>query len=291
MLYINPASIPFPQARLEKLKKLTKELISALPSERSNLIDHGRNDSWGHADVVTALRSVVGNKCWYSEVYLDHNDPNVDHFRPKGEIREVDIRSFKNCGESRGYWWLAFEHCNYRFAAIHANQRRVFTHTSGGKWDYFPVRGSRAVAKTQWSRIVEDFLPLDPCLKSDVMLLWFDPDGVAGPADRQSRPLTDHEKDRVRVSIWLYHLDEENTQKRRAETIRGVLALLDEANDNLQDWDPTGSCDLKSKARFDASISKIQKALEPKSLFAGAVERVVRTRSAHYPWIIDYITL
>jgi len=289
MVYINPTSIPFPQDRLTRLRELTEALRACAADKRSGKIETGRNQSWAHPEIVTALRAVVGNKCWYSEVHLDHHDPNVDHFRPKGAIREVDCTSLTNSGASPGYWWLAFDHRNFRLAAIHANQRRVDESTTGGKADYFPVRGPRAPEKTEWASIVEDYLPLDPCSKTDVSLLWFDPDGVPGCVDRPGNPLSERDRERVRISIWLYHLDKEDIQKRRSETIRGVLALLDEANDDLRDWDPGGICDLKAKSRFDRAISKIDKALEPESLFAGAIERVVRTRSAHYPWIIEHI--
>lgn len=289
MVYINPDTIPIPQSRIDALKEMTKILCSAPEAKRSELINSGRDDSWAHEEVVKALRSVIGNKCWYSEVHLDHNDPNVDHFRPKGSIREVDPATREHCGRCEGYWWLAFEPRNYRLAAVHANQRRVFETTQGGKWDYFPVLGARTKSGTAWNRIIEEYLPLDPCRKSDVRLLWFDADGVAGVAKEKNH--SNKERLRVEVSIWLYHLDEEHTQKRRGEVIRGVLADLDDANDEFIDWDPEGACNEDARKRFDDKIAKLEKALHPTSLFAGAAGRVVRTRSAHFPWILDYLTL
>jgi hypothetical protein len=289
MVYINPDTIPIPQSRLDALKQMTQALCGAPKTKRPKLIKDGRNDSWAHDEVVEALRHMVGNKCWYSEVHLDHNDPDVDHFRPKGSIREIEPSTREHCGRCEGYWWLAFEPRNFRLAAVHANRRRVFVNTNGGKWDYFPVIGDRAKPGTPWKRITEEYLPLDPCRKSDVLLLWFDADGVAGVA--KEKKLSDKEKLRVDISIWLYHLDEENTQKRRGEVIRGVLADLDDANDEFKDWDHEGACNEEARKRFDDKIALLEKALNPKSLFAGAVGRVVRTRSAHYPWILDYLTL
>jgi hypothetical protein len=90
----------------------------------------------------------VGNKCWYSEVPLEGADPNVDHFRPKGQVREVDADLQNLQTTSPGYWWLAFECRNFRLSSMHANQRRVDTDTNGGKSDYLPVLGSRAVEGT-----------------------------------------------------------------------------------------------------------------------------------------------
>lgn len=289
MVYINPDTIPFPQSRLDTLKEMTESLCNAPEAKRAELIDRGRDNSWAHEEVIKALRSVIGNKCWYSEVHLDHTDPNVDHFRPKGSIREIDPASRGYCGRCDGYWWLAFEPRNYRLAAVHSNQRRVFENTEGGKWDYFPVFGERAAPKIAWKKIKEDYIPLDPCRKSDVLLLWFDADGVAGVA--KEKKLSEKEKSRVDISIWLYHLDEENIQKRRGEVIRGVLAVLDDANEDYNDWDRNGVPNEEARWRFDDKIACLEKALKPTSLFAGAVGRVVRTRSAHYPWILDFLTL
>ena len=201
MIYVNPDSIPFLQSRLDTLKEMTIALCAAPESKRAAMIDEGRKDSWAHAEVVNALRKVIGNKCWYSEVFLDHTDPNVDHFRPKGSIRDINLSTREHCGRCDGYWWLAFEPRNYRLAAVHANQRRVFESTEGGKWDYFPVIGDRAKTGTAWKLIIEDYLPLDPCRKSDVLLLWFDADGVAGVA--KEKKISDKDRLRVEISIWL----------------------------------------------------------------------------------------
>src|SRR5262249_49981816 len=135
----------------ECAKKLTQELKTLPPNKRLEFIEKNREKTWGAIEVREALRSIVGDKCWYSEVSIVGADPNVDHFRSKGRVREVnrDLQDMKKT--SPGYWWLAFECLNFRLSSMHANQRRVDAKTNGGKWDYFPIRGSRAPEGTHLS--------------------------------------------------------------------------------------------------------------------------------------------
>src|SRR3954453_16196371 len=125
MIFINQDALHPPPARLTAMSSLSTELTGKPVAERTEFINQNRTATWAHADVLTALRAIAGNKCWYSEVKLDGADPNVDHFRPKGRVREVNA-DLENTGvEGAGYWWLAFEFQNYRLAAMHANQRRT----------------------------------------------------------------------------------------------------------------------------------------------------------------------
>lgn len=139
MIYIDPAKIRLPSGFLDKAKELTEELKTIPESERKNFFKTKRKESWGDTALVNALQLIAGNKCWYSEVSLDGHDPEVDHFRPKGQVKEVDCDNLEATGEtSTGYWWLAFEPYNFRLSSQHANQRRIDEDTDGGKWDFFP---------------------------------------------------------------------------------------------------------------------------------------------------------
>ena len=61
------------------------------------------------------------------------SDKNIDHFRPKGGVEEDP--------NHEGYWWLAFNWRNFRFACQWCNQRRNdrVNNTSGGKGEHFPL--------------------------------------------------------------------------------------------------------------------------------------------------------
>jgi hypothetical protein len=289
VIFINPDSLAIPAVREAGMIALTAVLAAKPAGERSQFIESNRDATWGHDDVLSALRAIAGNKCWYSEVHLEGADPNVDHFRPKGRVREVDAELQNTGVQSEGYWWLAFEPRNFRLASMHANQRRVDADTEGGKWDYFPIRGARAVAGTGWGAIIEDVLALDPCSVTDVRLLWFDPDGKPCPAKWKHRDPDTRELERIKVTIWLYHLDKKELQARRSGHIQDIRKDLKKAHADYQLW-AAGSANpnLQAKASFDEKLAEIRSKIADHAEFAGAKRCAVRTAIADYPWIDEF---
>lgn len=292
MILINPDSIRLNETRRQALASLAQELVQKPETERMPFIEQKRGETWAHPEVIEALRAVAGNKCWYSEVPLEGADPNVDHFRPKGQIREVDgdLNLLKT--KVPGYWWLAFELQNFRLAAMHANQRRTDEDTNGGKWDFFPVRGCRAAACTPCGSIIEDHLALDPCKPSDVALLWFDMDGRPCAAKRRGKQLRAEQAEKVRTSIWLYHLNKKELHNRRAEYVEDIRKDLRKADADYQLWAPESSQpNRQSELSFNQKIDEIHIKLQPNQPFVGAKTSALRLAMAHYPWIEDYFTL
>lgn len=289
MIHINLDDVT-PGAEWERQAAiLTAELKRKPAAERAAFIKQHRKDTWGHPRLLEALRAVVGNKCWYSEVSLEGADPNVDHFRPKGGIREVDTDLQDTGTISPGYWWLAFELRNFRLTSMHANQRRVDETTEGGKWDYFPVRGPRAAEGTEWGCIIEDVLPLDPCSATDVSLLWFDPDGKPSVVRRRGGPPNTAEEERVRVTIWLYHLDKVEIQARRTQYVEDIRKDLRKADAYYKLWNPTSSTpNLQAKNSFDIKVAEIKKKLADNAEFARAKQCAVQTAIVDYAWIEDF---
>lgn len=289
MIYVNSRNLSISSKWLDNARDLTRELLNKLPDERSSFIDAKRTETWGHQDLVNALRQVVGNKCWYSEVSLDGADPNVDHFRPKGRVVEIDCDSLiKTDTISRGYWWLAFEPKNFRLSSQHSNQRRVDEDTDGGKWDFFPVEGARAPETTEWELIGENVIPLDPCSYSDMSLLWFDPDGKPGlskPIDRA----TPYEVKRIKVTVWLYHLDKKETAASRARHIEGIRKDIKNADIAYKLWNPNSNLpNLVQKNRFDNELDKIKTKIADSSIFAGAKRCAVQLAKSEFTWIEEF---
>jgi hypothetical protein len=285
MIFVNPDSVIASPARRASLAALTTNLKNLPVAARAAYVNDHRADSWAHPEVLAALRAVIGNKCWYTEVFLEGADPNVDHFRPKGRVREVDEELNATGLQSDGYWWLAFELLNFRLASMHANQRRVDSDTDGGKWDFFPVRGARAPEGTVWGAIIEDVLPLDPCSKSDVSRLCFDMEGkpcaltVATPTDTL----------RVKATIWLYHLNKSELQARRTAHVQEVQKDLRKAHVEHILWAPTSAApNLQAKASFDGKLAEIATKISDTSEFAGAKRWAVRAAISEYPWIEGY---
>lgn len=292
MIFINPESIRLSDERISALESLTRDLCAKQSDERTAFINANRCNSWAHAEVLEALRAPAGNKCWYSEVLLEGEDPNVDHFCPKGRVKEVDENLEATGNESPGYWWLAFEYRNYRLACVHSNQRRVDKDTQGGKWDFFPIANNRAPEKTDWSSIKSQEAPLalDPCSLSDARLLCFDSDGVPCPSEKAK----DRDKERVQASIWLYHLKKEELHKRRRNFVQTFQKDIKKAAILYKLWSPNSPQEnLQAKEQFDTKVAEIIRDISPSSVFAGAKRSAIRLAMAkdENSWIADHITL
>ena len=272
-----------------RARKLTRKLKAMPSDDQSDFIEKNRELTWGAKEVLAALRKIVGNKCWYSEVPLEGADPNIDHFRPKGQVREVNADLQNTQTTSPGYRWLAFECWNFRLSSMHANQRRVDVDTNGGKWDYFPVLGARAAEGTPCLAIVENALALDLCSASDVSLLWFDPDGIpcCSKWKRQPNAL---DQQRVKTTIWLYHLNKREIETKRGSHMRQIHTDLAQADAQYQMWNrDSTNPNLQAKNGFDHKIAEIKAKLADDAEFAGAKRCAVRAAIADYDWIDEFV--
>ena len=283
MIFVDQKKVAISPGLRATLKSATAGLLLEKPDDRATYIKNNRNTTWGDPALVKALKAVIGNKCWYSEIGLGGADPNVDHFRPKGRVMDVNDEMVKTGLLLDGYWWLAFEPLNFRLSSQHANQRRVDEDTDGGKADYFPVKGDRAPACVPYMQIFEDVLPLDPCSASDVSLIWFDPEGRPCYSPNQKRPKKEDEL-RIKATIWLYHLDKNDTAAPRAKAVEEVRGKLFLADNYYQLWHSAKPC-LKSKASFDNEIAEIAGLLADSAEFTGAKRCAVRLAMADYDWI------
>jgi|GEM_PF-1661903 len=288
MIYINPRDIDFDPVWEAKARELTKELLKRKPEERAAFINSKRAETWGHEALLESLRCVVGNKCWYSEVPLAGADPNVDHFRPKGRVVEIDNSTLEKMGDiSPGYWWLAFEPKNFRLSCMHSNQRRVDEETEGGKWDFFPVEGARAPEGTVWDSIEEDVLPFDPCCAIDMALLWFSPDGT--PTLKSGSP-SDEETKRLKVTIWLFHLDKKEIAQERRANVIDIFKDIKTTNATFKIWQQNGAKKGSVlKTRFDDAIANLKSKIKDTKPFARAKQCAVLLSKSEYPWIGEYI--
>ncbi len=148
-------------------------------------------------DLDSRLAALTNGKCWYSESRNPTADKNVDHFRPKNRVYEDSSHE--------GYWWLAFQWRNYRYASQWCNQRRVndVNGTSGGKWDRFPLcQGSFRARLEADDFALEQPELLDPIDPDDWKLLTFQQNGYPIPAKPRGTP----EYQRAEISIQVYHL-------------------------------------------------------------------------------------
>jgi hypothetical protein len=286
VIFVDLESLTRPDGWETKSNSLLGELKLKTEAERSDFIDRCREHTWAHPDMLDALRKLVGNKCWYSEVPLEGADPNVDHFHPKGRVKIVDNNLQPTKDILPGYWWWAFEWRNFRLAAMHANQRRVDPLTDGGKADFFPVLGNRAQPETEYTLCYEDIVPIDPCKRTDVALIWFDADGVPSCSNWRRKPSPEDEF-RVKVSIWLYHLDKADIVSRRRDHMDEIRTEIFNANTDYVLWKSIPG-NILSKKSFETRLATIKSKITDHSVFSGAKRAAVCAEAAKYEWIYEY---
>ncbi|TKC10693.1 hypothetical protein FA048_10995 [Pedobacter polaris] len=169
------------------------------------------------SSLKTAFESLVGKKCWYNESINDGTSNPIDHFRPKAaQVKKFTSKyatldpaiwsQLFNTSQT-GYPFLEFDDTNYRYACGFANSAHYRESIDGitrGKWDFFPIRSTSAIATTKAAITTEEIALLDPCDKNDPEYLCFN---ELGGIDASDGILTySWEYCRVKVSIEVYNL-------------------------------------------------------------------------------------
>ena len=183
-----------------------------------------------------SMLALSHNKCWYSEAPIGNGDFEVDHFRPKNKAKQkvdyTDTKSKSVVHKENGYWWKAYDWDNYRLAGALANKLRRDRlgdcEDVKGKGDYFPLDLiSGRVANDEENLVCEESLLLDPTNPVDVSLLTFDK-GLPIPAT-----IEDDEIDRVKQSIFYYHLDLDQLNTARKIVWDDCVAQIKDAKRNI----------------------------------------------------------
>lgn len=186
-----------PTATEETRPTILKALHKAI-SDNSRLWTELKND----------LAALSSGKCWYCESRENRSDLAVDHFRPKNKVEE--------CASHNGYWWLAFEPRNYRYAcdfcnSLHANEDAK---ESLGKSTHFPLL-NEANRVFDPSTELDGEAPalLDPTVPGDPAMLWFLDDGTATPRYAASQARVFNR--RAEISIDVYNLNDIRIREER----------------------------------------------------------------------------
>jgi hypothetical protein len=142
------------------------------------------------------LLKLFHGKCAYCETVISSNQPgDVEHYRPKGRIRDEQGKIIKIKVANReidhpGYWWLAYDWRNLLPSCIDCNRRRRHgdENAPAGKAECFAVRGTRAV-------MPDDDLDREQALLLNPATAGFDParhfqfmpDGTLKPLTDEAR--------------------------------------------------------------------------------------------------------
>ncbi len=222
----------------EESKRLLDELTAlnaaGKEKDRNKLIDD-HSDHW--SKLKPWLRAISHGKCWFTEACDKASHMDVEHFRPKKIAKDLDKM------ERDGYWWLAFDYMNYRFAGNVPNRKK-------GGW--FPLhKDSRC--STFDARCEESEAPylLDPIKQTDVNLLAFDEQGNAIPVPGT----TDQwELDRVDVSIKRLKLNDHDALPAARRKIwqnvsRAIDSYLNAKDSYHPGINPAPKATMEEKAR------------------------------------------
>ena len=222
--------------------------------------------------------SEFGAKCWYTESPQIGTDFDVDHYWPKGRVRDENGKVVKIGGiQHPGYWWMAFDISNYRYSCIYANRGR----DDGGKVDYFPISDE---TKRAWT--LDDATDysvhqiLDPCCLDDVKLISFEVDtGITVASVSESVDPQGFEK--VRLSKAILNLDNETITPYRLKIIKETKATIGllRLTSSLNDVD----LDAETHEGIVEAKRRLIELCDRKSQFsAAAIQYVLPNKSAPY---------
>ena len=259
MNFIDIEDLDVSKEWLQKADDALAKVTTAKGSERSAVISKYQN-LW--KELKEPLRELSYKKCWYCESKDNRSDNAVDHFRPKGNVKDSNP-------PHHGYWWLAFDWRNYRFSCTYCNSiRKSAGGKSGGKHDYFPLvdETTRAHCKEEST---DEEIPelLDPTSPFDVQLLAFNDDG-------KTATVTDQESSwdfkRAKESIKRYHLDHVDIMERRADLMKEIRGRLKEAQKHLKRFQKNRT-DAYAKSNYESLLRSVYRAARKRSEFSAAV--------------------
>lgn len=157
-----------------------------------------------------ALEELFYRKCAYCESPLPEREFDVEHFRPKGRVKESPGHP--------GYYWLAYTWENLFPSCKPCNQNRkdhpTYTDAhagpSAGKLDQFPLKDESKRAQTPDTVPQEEPLLLNPCEDNPEKHLLYGPGGLVFPAANSEKG---------QASIQVFHLFRKRLRDRRKKRL------------------------------------------------------------------------
>jgi hypothetical protein len=186
---------------LERAEALTEQLKQAPDKAARNVIIDANQQLWG--EIKEWLGTFSHHKCWFSEALDTCSYWQVEHFRPKKDVKDPD---------RDGYWWLTFNHLNYRLCGGVVNTK---------KGCHFPLRPGTVPAGPEDNCDDEARVLIDPIRKADVDLITFSDGGQAVPFEPDG-----WNRERALRSIERYKLNDHTPLRRGREEVWNRCRLL-----------------------------------------------------------------
>ncbi|WP_345971325.1 hypothetical protein WCX72_05550 [Sulfurimonas sp. HSL1-6] len=240
--------------------------------------DKARKAAISYKNIWSSLSAILSKqsngKCWYCETKENRSDNPIDHFRPKNKVIE--------CVGHPGYWWLAFDWKNYRFACTYCNSRRIDVNTEGGKHDHFPLLPPAIWNRCETDNHTEYPALLDPCDIDDSSLLTYNINGSACA-------ITDDENAeeyvRASTSIHLYHLNQIATKRARKSIYQSINRLVNDTNQLIDRGIDANREQIKSNRK---KLMNMVRHSCPDTQFNSAAKTYLRGFSEN-SWVMDIL--
>ena len=275
MRFVDLDELGFPSGWEERARRALQDITALEESQRSSEI---KNKSQIWAELKSSLGELSRKKCWYCETKQERSDMQVDHFRPKSRVGE------EGCENHPGYWWLAFEWENLRYSCTYCNsiRRDAETDMTGGKADRFPLRDE---AERCWTP--DDSLPeeqpvlLDPTVRTDPDLLWFDEDGSAHPKYLENAAPWPYR--RARESIDIYHLNHSDLKEARQAICNTCTKTIIEGDWALKEAIQGSG---EAKGQFQRALDGLKELIAENAKYSAAARATVMgLRGENRPWL------
>lgn len=117
MIKIKRGSPPVGTAMDEKREEALRRIRKSVGSGKSKSTKIKFNTLWSTPEVKNFLYESQHRKCCYCERNRDKKEFDVEHFRPKGKVKEAEKTH-------PGYWWLAYDWENLLIACKTCNQKK-----------------------------------------------------------------------------------------------------------------------------------------------------------------------
>ena len=274
-----------PEDWKKRAEKALQEVRKAAPGKaRSDKIDE-YSHLW--KELKDLLKQLSHKKCWYCESAGHRIIGDVDHHRPKNKLRRYTHHIYP---DHAGYWWLAFDWRNYRFACELCNRRNKdhMTGIVGGKGSYFPLidEGKRVYDECRPFEILqEEPLLLDPTVPTDPLLLTFEEDGSPKAASSDKDIIK-----RVNASIRLYHLDHYDlNERRRHEIFRVIREKVTTADMFYWQYDKDKS-DVSAREGYRNVVRDLKRMVNERAEYSAAARAALKIhRTPDRLWINDLL--
>lgn len=191
-------------------------------------------------------------KCWYSEAREIVSDYDVDHFRPKNRAKNLDGT------ERDGYWWLAFNHKNFRISGIICNRpHKDENQQIRGKGDFFPLSERCVPAQGPHDDLDDELIYLlDPTNRDDPLLLTFDETGYPKPTAEEGT----WNYRRAEITIARLYLDYSPLVDERKKIWNNCSLLIIEAQNLMK-----GDMSISRKQRLRKIFEDLRQMASPRA--------------------------